>query len=121
MDFRTCDGSLTSRGSSDPRQNGTEDVAFGIGNNLGTPKYVGFVAQLPRLRVPLPTLNVPPRGGPPTARGESGGCSFLPIGLSPNIQLPVSLAHYPFNKVLTLLEVREFAPDVGCSRRRIGL
>ena len=46
--------------------------------------------NVPRLRVPLPTLNVPPRDGPPTARGESGSYSFLPIGLSPNI--PCQLA-----------------------------
>ena len=45
MDFRTCDGALTPRGSSVPRQSGTEDAAFGTGNNLGTPEYLGFVAQ----------------------------------------------------------------------------
>ena len=51
--------------------------------------------NIPRLHAPLPTLNVPPRDGPSTARGKSGSYSLLLIGLPPNIQLPVSLAHHP--------------------------
>ena len=94
MDFRTCDGAPTPRGSSVPRQSGTDDAAFGICDNLGTPKVKRFVAQFPRLRVPLPTLNVPPRDGPPTARGESGGLFLSPDRTLTEYPLPVSLAHH---------------------------
>ena len=46
--FDACRGSQTPRSPSTPHQTGSEDVAFGPSDGLGTPVESGFVAQSPR-------------------------------------------------------------------------
>ena len=79
-------------------RNETEDASFGKGISPGTAEMLDSRLNVRCPRVVPPRLCPPPRDVMPTARYGSGDYLPLAIELSPNIQLPASVTHSPFNK-----------------------